>query len=320
MLDLRLAVEPSAFGSSPIKVPCLNPAHHDPNPSMCVYPDHLHCYGCGFHRNDWDESLALLLGVTKAQAREAADRYEDTGRTVARGRTDDKELPPLLLGRAGLYHRFLRERYPNKARWFYDRGLTDETINSGLLGYDGFRFTIPIFGADGSLRTIRYRADYTRLPDKLLDGLREVPVPKYSGIRGRNQLYLYGAHWLQSDSKYAIICEGELDALLLHQLGYVAVSATNGAGQAYLLPSLLREACPALRIIYIATDQDRGDGRTTSKGEEAAVKVAHACREASLVACRLSWLIGKDVTEHYTRNGNRLDFMRGEWDGTRFIF
>ena len=320
MLDLRLAIEPAAFGDSPIKIYCLNPAHDDPNASMAVYPDHIHCFGCGFHRNDWDEALSLLLGITVVEAREVAENYEDTRRTITRGRADDKELPPLPFGRAGLYHRYLRERHPDKSQWFYDRGLTDETINSGLLGYDGFRFTIPVFGADGSLRTIRYRADYTRLPDKLMDGLREVPVPKYSGIRGRNGLYLYGAHWLKPDRKYVVLCEGELDALLLRQLGLVAVSATNGAGQAHLLPNMVCNLCPSIHTVYIATDQDRGDGSKTRKGEEAAKAVAATCSEMGIRAIRLSWLLGKDVSEHYMLNGRRLDFIKGEWDGERFRF
>jgi DNA primase len=31
------------------KVQCVDPDHRDANPSMHLYGDHVHCYGCGFH-------------------------------------------------------------------------------------------------------------------------------------------------------------------------------------------------------------------------------------------------------------------------------
>lgn len=325
MLDLRLAVEPTAFGDSPIKIHCLNPAHDDVNASMAVYSEHLHCFGCGFHRNDWDEALALLLGITVVEAREVAGQYEDTRRTVARRTTSSEGLSPLPAGRAELYHRYMLVRHPSKAGWFRSRGLTDDTIREARLGYDGFRYTIPVYGEDRTLRTIRYRADYTRLPERVArgysdeEGILWKPIPKYCGITGRNGLYLYGAHWIPHDTKYVILCEGELDALLLHQLGYVAISATNGANQARRLPLLVQTLAPSVTTIYIATDTDRGDGEKTQKGEEAAIQVAQNCSELGLRAIRLGWLIGKDVTEMWNRLG-RLDFIKGVWDGKRFIF
>lgn len=325
VLDLRLAIEPSVFGDSPIKLSCLNPAHDDPNASMAVYTDHIHCFGCGFHRNDWDEALSLLLGITVVEAGEVAENYDGGNQRTANPR-GSQELHPLPVGRADLYHHFMRSRHPNKERWFLNRGLTSDTIRQERLGYDGFRYTIPVYDNAGNLVAIRYRADYTRLPDKLIAGINpegdvvEKHIPKYCGITGRNGMYLYGAHWLEPDSKYAIICEGELDALLLHQLGHQAFSATNGAGQSRLLPGLAQQQMPSLHTIYIATDQDRGDGRQTRKGEEAAMEVAKAATGLGLSVYRLSWLIGKDVTEHYTRNGNKLDFIKGVWNGTKFTY
>jgi DNA polymerase len=47
------------------KVEC--PFHEDPNPSLQLYPDHYHCFGCGAHgsRLDW---LMEVEGMSKAEA------------------------------------------------------------------------------------------------------------------------------------------------------------------------------------------------------------------------------------------------------------
>lgn len=31
------------------KARCVAPGHHDANPSMHLYDDHVHCFSCGFH-------------------------------------------------------------------------------------------------------------------------------------------------------------------------------------------------------------------------------------------------------------------------------
>jgi hypothetical protein len=47
------------------KVSC--PFHEDPTPSLQIYPDHWHCFGCGEHgdRIDW---LTRVEGMTRAEA------------------------------------------------------------------------------------------------------------------------------------------------------------------------------------------------------------------------------------------------------------
>jgi DNA primase len=36
------------------KVSCISPGHSDAEPSMHVYEDHVHCFGCGFHSDVTD--------------------------------------------------------------------------------------------------------------------------------------------------------------------------------------------------------------------------------------------------------------------------
>lgn len=311
MLDLRLVVDETASGSGPVKVRCVNPSHDDPQASMAVYPDNLHCFGCGFHRNDWDECLSLLLGVTKAEAQDVADRYSSEHLTSKAQYADPTPLP---LARAEMYNRFMREHVTHRMSWYLQRGLTQETINRELLGHDGCRFTIPVYNVRGELVTIRFRRDDMKMPEWWdEDDGKRTHNPKYSGLKGRNGLYLYGAHWLsQKDSDFAIVTEGELDALLLRQQGLPGCSATNGARQAGALVHLLSEVRPLLRRVIVATDQD-------GPGQEAAVQVATNASSLGLGVIRWSWLGGKDVTEHIQFRG-KLDVIEGEWNGSRFQF
>jgi hypothetical protein len=282
---------------------------------MAVYADNMHCFGCGFHRNDWDECLSLLLGVTRAEAHAVAPQYSierlDAYRIKAAQYANANPLPR---ARAEMYNRFMRESVTHRMSWYLQRGLTPETINRELLGHDGCRFTIPVYNVRGELVTIRFRRDDNTMPEwwDEEDGKRTYN-PKYSGLKGRNGLYLYGAHWLsQMDTDYAIVTEGELDALLLRQQGLPACSATNGARQAFAVVSHLHELLPGISRLVVATDQD-------APGQEAAVQVAKAGTKLGLRVIRWEWLGGKDITEHLMWRG-KLDVIEGEWNGSRFTF
>ena len=73
------------------KVSC--PFHEDPTPSLQIYPDHWHCFGCGEHgdRIDW---LVRVEGMNRAEALAAIQDWEPPARcavtTVGRiqGRQD----------------------------------------------------------------------------------------------------------------------------------------------------------------------------------------------------------------------------------------
>jgi DNA primase len=290
MIDLRLAVDETAFGDSPIKIRCLNPAHDDPTASLAVYSDHLHCYGCGFHRNNVDEALALLLGITQAEAQEALPRYDSKmldgyrERVTAKARRD-----PMPTAYAEMYHRALCSN-PDAVSWLMERGLEWNTIEQALIGHTGTHYTIPVFDKDRRLLTIRFRKDDRVVPDEyeLWNG-QVSRVPKYQGWTGRNGLYLYGEHWLEHADE-VWVAEGELDALRLRQWGVKACSATNGARQSGRVPAMLSDLFPKIATLVIATDVD-------TSGVEAAHAVVAAARRLGMKTYRAYWWQGKDVTE-----------------------
>ena len=55
------------------KVSC--PFHEDPTPSLQIYPDHWHCFGCHEHgdRIDW---LVRVEGMSRAEALAAIQDWE----------------------------------------------------------------------------------------------------------------------------------------------------------------------------------------------------------------------------------------------------
>lgn len=297
MIDLRLAVQGSVFGDQPVKVKC--PVHDDPSASMAVYADgHIHCFGCGFHRNDPDEALAVLTGQSIADARQALGNLE---RVQVMEETPRK---PPTLAEAQMYHHYLihSSRRGHRLDWLLGRGLTRESVTMALLGHDGLRFTIPVFAPSGELVTIRYRRD-----DCYLDN----DSPKYSGTKGYNGLYLYGAQWLPPDCDEVMLCEGELDALCAMQAGMRAVSGTNGSGQCARTVEALCELLPNLSRVVIATDQDKA-------GCDAALDVAKALAQRNIVAHRWEWWDSKDCSEHLKLHAGQFNIIEGVWDGRHF--
>ena len=107
---------------------------------------------------------------------------------------------------------------PANRRWYWtQRGLSDTTIDRFLLGWDGRRYTIPAVYRGIPFGVKRRQSDID-------DG---IPA-KYVSLTGsRVGIFNADALWTAHE---VIICEGEIDAMLLCQVGYNAVSSTGGAG------------------------------------------------------------------------------------------
>lgn len=304
MLDLRLAVTDYVSGTSPVKIPCVNVNHHDPTASLAVYPDHLHCFGCGFHRNDWDEALAILLGKTIVEARVLAQHYDSDKLDGYREKVETAPRTPIPSAFADIYHRHLLTVRKERLEWLYARGINDDTIREARLGHTGTAFTIPVCSKEQRLLTVRYRRDDYFEPLQV-EGVSSSSTPKYSGMPGRNGLYLYGEDRLaNAKQRFCFICEGEFDSLRLWQEGIPSCSATNGARQAFRVPGLLRRMFPRIRQLVVATDSD-------DAGEQAAEATIRAAAALGYQVYRLSWLEeAKDITEYLGQGGTLKSAIR----------
>lgn len=315
-LDIRLAVTDSPVGDTPEMLRC--PQHQDDTTSLAVYADHLHCYGCGFHlatltglafllHGVWDkETVRRVVKVSEKYTAQSLDAYRE--RVTVNTQTD-----PLPAGLAAAYRKLLTSTRADRLRWFSDRGINALSVSRFDLGHDGTRFTIPIFSAQGHLLTVRFRRD-DFYGVSFFDPQRgeERGIPKYSGMRGRNGLYLFpefeiaealrgNGVGISSSLDYLVVVEGELDAVRLWQEGIPAVSTTNGAGNVHRIPAMLRETFPQINRLFIATDAD-------VPGVDARWQTKQAAKELGFSVSDLEWSAerGKDITE-YLLNGHSLE-------------
>lgn len=238
---------------------------------------------------DWRRAI----GVAGKYVVESLDAYREVAAREAR-----KDPMPRSL--ADVYHSHLWKVKGNRIDWLLARGLSLKTIIRFRLGHDGSRFTIPLFNDRDELITFRFRRDDAIATSYFepRDG-QEHEIPKYAGLPGRNGLYLFADWLLTPDMEYVVVCEGELDCVLLWQEGIPAVSPTNGAGQLKHVARLL-ERYPDIKKLWIASDQD-------DPGYEGAKELIR--NERGLPAYRLNWDLkewGKDVTELY-RGGHKLE-------------
>jgi len=161
--------------------------------------------------------------------------------------------------------------------WLTDeRMITPSVMIDANLGIDveNGELAIPIKDADGTFLFNKYRRSPWRDNG-----------PKYRYPQG-STAQLYGAETLASLEKntLVVICEGELDALALRSLGYVAVSTTGGSST--WKPEWEEHFKELNPVIMYDADQ---------AGVEGALRVASMLPHASI-----AWLEeghGKDITD-----------------------
>src|ERR1051326_1227936 len=105
---------------------------------------------------------------------------------------------------------------PDEVRQFLKgRGIAATVIERQLLGWDGKRITIPIFGEN--TREV-FGFCYANLPNDPWDD------PEVLAEDGSSPL-LYGREALARKPHRVAICEGEFDRLLLESRGFPAVTS-----------------------------------------------------------------------------------------------
>jgi hypothetical protein len=217
-----------------------------------------------------------------------------------RKKNDDNNPTPMV-GREvveGWHNRLLQRENAEILSYFMDiRGLTLETIRKFKIGWQPARksYTIPVFDKDGEVVNIRYY--YPKATGKL---------PKYRNHKGYGRMALYPL-WPQSalDGLGLVMCEGELDALILIQNGIPAITVTAGAGNwNSAWNGLFKE-----KQVWVVYDRDRA-------GTGGSIRVVNHLRKyvskIHIVELPFEYRVnhGEDVTDFFVKHGLSIEEFR----------
>jgi DNA primase len=184
-----------------------------------------------------------------------------------------------LFDLATQYHRAL----PGRLRaYLNNRGIGDPVIDRHLLGWNGWRITIPIFDREGSLAFFKFARD----PDD------PRASPKMLASPG-SRVELYDWAEVLAGPQAIVICEGEFDRLVLETQGIPAVTSTGGAGT--FRPEWAKEF-GSIPDVYICFDRDEA-------GRRGARRVAALIPHAKIVELPEEVGEGGDVTDFFVGLG-----------------
>jgi DNA primase len=185
------------------------------------------------------------------------------------------------------YHQDLPARL---RRYLNDRGIADAIIDRHLLGWNGWRITVPIPNRAGFVAFFKLAKDPADRSD----------TPKMLATAGASA-DLYGWEHVRQKPERLIICEGEFDRLVLESRGFAAVTSTGGA---LTFRPEWADALRAIANLYVCFDRDEA-------GRAGAAHVARLLPWVRVV--ELPEEVGErgDVTDFFVRLGrSRDDFER----------
>jgi len=260
--------------------------HNDPNPSLVINlkDGRYHCFGCK-RKGNAPQFVERIYSV----AHQTAKKWVDEALV---GRVES--IPTLIpLAQVKFWHDQLQQSPSVKdflTRTGGDplgKGLTNETIQRFMLGWDGDRITIPIPGEFGQIVNVR----------RYKMGVKRGKFVNFAEGYGEARLYPI-RNLLESSTVW--LFEGEWDCLLANQLGLPAVTTTGGAGTwKNWWNELFRD-----KTVYVVYDVDQA-GRG---GAEAVCKnLASVAKEVRNVLLPID---NGDFSDWILRGGGSVDELR----------
>lgn len=147
--------------------------------------------------------------------------------SIERPDSDVPSRPPIDVGIIASYRQSLAGLTgPIRDVLTTRRGLTQTTIDSFQMGWDGERITIPIYDERNELVNIR-RYKWNSQDDKY-------KVLNYEDKFGNTygELRIYGIeNFVDNECDYVVWGEGELDRIIAEQYGFHSACPTSGAGK-----------------------------------------------------------------------------------------
>ena len=179
------------------------------------------------------------------------------------------------------------------------RGITDEHINKYELGwgyfYNSFWITIPVKDINGEYLYFKLRRNPATRKE-----------PKYLFYPENNESTLFGLENLKNNNDYIVICEGELDCILLDYHGIPSITSTAGVGT---FKDEWIEYLKNLKSIYICFDRDEAG---TKGAGELILKFRNQLSNKTIYNINLPerMIDGKDITDYFVRyNGSKHELV-----------
>lgn len=169
--------------------------------------------------------------------------------------------------------------------WLMGRGLTAETIEAFRIGEqvrDGKTYAVFPYIRDGEFINAKYR---------------NVAEKRDMRQEGGAEPCLYGWHLIDPKCRTVAICEGEIDAMSLHQAGIPALSVNAGAGNHQWLENDWTHLDRFSEILIFFDNDDAGD-----KG---ATEVMH---RIGADRCKRVVIPAKDANEYLMAGAEHVDF------------
>lgn len=278
------------------------PFHSEKTPSFFVSPslNRFHCFGCGAS----GDAITFLMRIEGLSFREALKRLADRAgveiqEDALHATEVDRHRETLYRAvyAAHFYYRQCLKRTPHALEYLQSRGLTAETIERFELGYapDGWDYLvrflekhqIPLADAhEAGLVEARQNGYYDRFRDRITFPIHDAggrviafgartmgnDEPKYlnspeTPLFEKRNLF-YGWHLARGDilkQRTALIVEGYLDLIMLHQHGFPHAVATLGTafteGHAQRLKRLVDK-------VYLMYDSDPAGVRAVLRAGE----------------------------------------------------
>lgn len=183
-----------------------------------------------------------------------------------------------------------QDQLPDRLRTYLNtRGITDAIIERHLLGWNGWRITIPIPNRAGFTASFKLAKD----PDDTSDAAKMLAS---AGAPAE----LYGWEHVRAGLDELVICEGEFDRLVLESHGVAAVTSTAGA------LTFRPEWADALRTIptlYVCFDRDEA-------GRAGVGHLARLLPRLRVVDLPEEVGEGGDVTDFFVRLAHTVDDFR----------
>ena len=228
-------------------------AHDEKTPSLHLYDDHAHCFGCLFHGDVvtvWSAMKGISRPIEAARdlAREFNVRLPEISEESAKRNEERREQEQSHLEKARKQHAAL-DKHPRVREWWEGRGFGPELQKRFLLGASSAKVaTIPFWQRGRIKGIIRRRLEEE--PKYLLPKAEEF-------TEGHRPLFIPGGAPINGE---IFLVEGYVDALALAAVGKAGV-AVGGTGASEEQLSGLKQF-GKIRILPDG-DEEGGEAATT---------------------------------------------------------